>query len=125
MSLVSMLLRVALTAAIFAFALLIASGWDSHQREIVAEVWKFGIIVALLVLAGVIGIVWTFRTKWFGVAIRLTLSVPLMACMFIMLVWISPPFEKAVSMAFKGAVVVALASLYFALWYYWPEKKKN
>lgn len=125
MSLVSILVRVALTSAILALAVLIASGWDSYQREIVVEVWKFGIIVALLALAGVTGVVWGYGTKWLGVAIRLTLSVPLMACMFIMVVWIRPPFEAMASMTFKGAVLLALAALYFALWTYWPEKKKD
>lgn len=126
MSLASILFRLALTGLLATIATIVGSEWKGYRSQYGTEAMQdFGVIVALASLAGLACIVWAYRTKGLGLAVRLTLSVPLMAGIVFVMVWVGPPYERMRFIVFTGTVVLTLASLFIALWAYWPEKKKD
>lgn len=122
---ISNLIRVALTSMLVVLLLLLLDEWDAYASSEFDHMANFFVGVGMAVLVGVGGMVWAFKTRAMGAAVRATLSVPLLAVTPFLLVWLSPPFSPALAFAFEASIILGSFCLFLALWYYWPEKKKG
>lgn len=120
----SVLIRLALTAGLAALAALAASNWQNEfQRQADYGFTNFLISGCLVLLAGLAGAIWTYRTKAFGIASRAVLTVPLAGFVVFVVRWVQPfhlmPFSGT---AFFVAMIVACILLIVAMWSFWPKK---
>ena len=118
----SILVRLALSFFLVALALFLQSYWAKWADTTADYLGNFGVVAGLGLLCGIAAIVWTFGKRGFGLAVRGTMSVPLVAIMA--LSWPEALHETATVniMAFWGSITLASAMLFIALWGYWPKK---
>ena len=119
----SVLIRLALTAALAALAALAASNWQNYyQRQLNEGFTNFLVMGSLIVLGGLAVAVWSFRTRLFGLVVRALLSVPFIGFIILVIVWVRPTRDQPLAVMFFTGLCAVCVLLIAAMWSYWPKK---